>query len=91
MVALVLQVIGAVLILLGFVLSQTKALRQDSYRYLLLNLLGSSILAIIACSESQWGFLMLEATWAVFSLWGLARRLSNQLGQRGRSPGRPSG
>ena len=41
--------------------------------YLLLNLLGSAILAYLAWHESQWGFLLLEGVWALVSLWSLWR------------------
>jgi hypothetical protein len=35
----------------------------ESVVYLLLNLTGSAALALIALSESSWGFLLLEGTW----------------------------
>ena len=34
---------------------------------------GSAILAVLAWEGRQWGFLLLEAVWAVVSLWGLVR------------------
>lgn len=75
-----LQLLGAVLILAGFILAQLRRLDQRSYAYLGLNLVGSAILAVLAFAERQWGFLLLEGVWAVVSLWGLVARA------RGREP-----
>ena len=69
-----LQVVGALLILAGFALAQFRMLDQQSYAYLILNLVGSVILAYLAYVERQWGFMLLEAVWAVVSLWGLIQR-----------------
>jgi hypothetical protein len=58
---------GSLLILTAFVAAQLRRLDPGSVRYLLLNLAGSSVLAVIALVESSWGFLLLEGTWAVVS------------------------
>jgi hypothetical protein len=66
------QILGAVLILAGFVLAQFHVLNQRSLSYLVLNLAGSALLAVNAFAERQWGFVLLESVWAVVSAWGLA-------------------
>lgn len=65
------QIFGAVLILAAFVLAQFKVLNQRSLTYLVLNLVGSALLAVNAFVEEQWGFVLLEAVWAVVSAWGI--------------------
>lgn len=65
------QVIGAILILIAFAAAQFGAMDQHSRTYLLLNLVGSLILAVLAWRERQWGFLLLETVWSAVSLWGL--------------------
>lgn len=67
----VLQVLGAVAIVVPFAWSQLGSLRTDSLLYLTLNLVGSSVLAGLALHEQQWGFLLLEAVWASVAAWGV--------------------
>ncbi len=69
------QVLGSLLILAAFAASQRGALSPDSRTYLVLNLVGSAILAVLAAHERQWGFLLLEACWALVSGWSLVRQL----------------
>jgi len=67
------QIVGAVLILCAFAASQLGAMDPRSRAYLLLNLAGSLVLAVLAWEERQWGFLLLEVVWAAVSLWGLVQ------------------
>jgi hypothetical protein len=76
-----LQIAGAVLILVAFWLSQVNRIDPRSYGYLLLNLAGGATLAILALQSQRWGFVLLEGTWALVALGGVVMRLA------GRGPG----
>ncbi len=61
-------------------------LDQKSRAYLVLNLIGSAILAVDVASGRQWGFLLLEGAWAVVSA---ASLLAVLRGRRLSPPDRP--
>ena len=69
------QILGAVLVLVAYIAAQLRMLDAKSYPYLVLNLLGSGLLAVLAAAGAQWGFLLLEGTWALVSLLSLGARL----------------
>lgn len=74
------QIVGALLVLTGFLLAQADVLDQRSYAYLLPNAVGSAAMAATAVLTQEWGFVFLEGVWALVSLWGIAERV------RGREP-----
>jgi hypothetical protein len=71
------QIAGSLLVLAGFALAQAGRLDPKSRTYLVLNAVGSAVLAVDALLGRQWGFLLLEASWAavsVVALLGALRR-----------------
>ena len=68
------QVSGAILILIAFSLSQFRVWDQDAYPYLVLNLAGAAVLGVDAFIEEQWGFVLLETVWVAVSLWALGAK-----------------
>jgi hypothetical protein len=70
-VGIVIQIVGSLLVLAGFALAQFGVLDLRSRLYLVLNTVGSGILAGDAVLERQWGFLLLEGVWAIVSAVGL--------------------
>lgn len=69
----VLEIAGALFILSAFVLAQVGRLTTTSLAYLLLNLVGSGILAVVAAIDGDTGFLLLEGVWAIVSGFALAK------------------
>ncbi len=65
------QILGALLILVGFAGSQFGWLDQRSYAYLTVNAVGSAMLAFLGYYERQWGFFLLEFVWAIVSVAGI--------------------
>ncbi len=78
-----LQVLGAFGVLSAFAAAQLRILTTQSPVYLLLNLAGATLLAVLAAVDQQYGFLMLEGAWALVSAWGLLCLA------RARPPGNP--
>jgi hypothetical protein len=76
----VVQIVGALLILVAFGAVQFERMRPDSRLYLGLNLAGSAILAVLAVAAAQWGFVLLESVWAIVSAWGLGKALFQTTG-----------
>jgi hypothetical protein len=74
----VLQVGGAILILIAFAAAQRGSMSQHSVAYLTLNLVGSVILTGVALHGKDWGFLLLEIVWGIVSAWGLLRVLRGE-------------
>lgn len=67
------QISGAILILAGYLLGTTGRLDINSRSYLLINLIGSALLAGVALLDRQWGFLILNSAWSIISVINLLR------------------
>ena len=70
-----LQIIGAVTILAAFIALQVGAVGATSWSYLLLNIAGAGVLAVVAAVDRDWGFLLLETVWTGVSGWSLIRKI----------------
>lgn len=64
---------GAMLILIGYAGQQLKWMDSRKATYNSLNAIGSVVLAYIAFHPFQVGFVVMEVTWAVLSLYALMR------------------
>lgn len=69
----VISIIGALLVLIPFAATQMGKMRPTSLTYQLMNLLGAAGLTAVAVIERQYGFILLEGTWALASIAGLIR------------------
>ncbi len=65
------EVAGAVMILVAYALAQFRGLDRHGHPFLLLNLVGGAILAVLAGLHQQWGFFLLQVVWTIVALWGL--------------------
>ncbi len=85
MVVQAVSVIGALLILGAFAANLLQWMNTSNLWYSLLNFVGSAILMVIAVLDQQFGFILLEGTWALVSLWGIIAALRGG-GANGSSP-----
>lgn len=69
------QVAGALSILAAFTAVQLGRMSPRRRPYLTLNALGAGVLAAVAWSGRDWGFLLLEGVWALVALSALVGSL----------------
>ena len=69
----IVQVVGALLVLVPFAAQQFGKLNADASAYLWSNAVGSAVLALLAAINGQWGFLLLEAVWAAVAARSIVR------------------
>lgn len=67
----VLSFIGAALILIAYGGHQLGWMNPKSAAYNILNAVGSAVLGYIAFRPFQLGFVVLETTWVLISIWAL--------------------
>lgn len=61
------EIVAALLVLGAFAGAQAGWMGTRSLTYLIFNLVGTAILALIALHDRAWGFLLLEGVWALVS------------------------
>jgi hypothetical protein len=69
----IVQVVGALLVLVPFAAQQFGKLNAEASAYLWPNAIGSAALAVLAAMNRQWGFLLLEAVWATVAAHSIIR------------------
>ena len=67
----VISVLGALAILSAFAANLLGWIQPSNLWYSVANFLGSAVLTVVAVIDQQLGFLLLEGTWALVSLWGI--------------------
>ncbi len=67
----VISVLGALAILGAYAANLSGWLTPSNLSYSVANFLGSAVLTVIAVIDQQIGFILLEGTWALVSLWGI--------------------
>lgn len=61
------EIVAALLVLGAFAAGQAGWLDVHSRTYLVLNMVGTAVLAAIAWADRAWGFVLLEGVWALVS------------------------
>ena len=71
--SVILGSIGVLLLLLAFLLNLFKILMQDTKTYAMLNVVGAGLSCYASVLIDYMPFVILEGTWALVALIGLAR------------------
>ncbi len=71
----VISVLGALAILGAFAANLFGWIQPSNLWYSVANFLGSAVLTMVAIVDRQLGFILLEGTWALVSLWGIIAAL----------------
>lgn len=69
---------GAAFILIGYIGHQFKWLDSNGVTYNLVNAAGAAMLAYVALHPFSAGFLILEGTWTVVSVYALGKALRGE-------------
>ncbi|MGZ3478339.1 MAG: CBU_0592 family membrane protein [Polyangiales bacterium] len=67
------SIVGAVLVLSGYLALQRGWLGREHRSFHALNFFGSALLTAVAVIDRRAGFILLEGAWALLSLPGLLR------------------
>ncbi len=70
----ILGIIGASLVLIGFVGNRLRYWRADEGVYLFINAIGSGVLVVYSVIIESWPFVALNVVWLLFSVNDVFRR-----------------
>ena len=77
--ALILGIIGMALILIAFILNETKkSVNTDTIEYNLINAVGSFLLLYYAYSTNSMPFIVLNAVWFLVATLKIVKLISNK-------------
>lgn len=65
------SILGALAVLGAFAADQFGWVDPGRLSYALANFVGATILTAVAAIEAQVGFIVLQGTWSLISLWGV--------------------
>lgn len=77
----ILEIAAAMMVLAAYGGAQVGLMDQHRAPYLVFNIVGSAVLAVLAYIHRSWGFLLLEGVWALISAVALVALL-----RKARSP-----
>ncbi|MDQ3697590.1 MAG: hypothetical protein M3373_06145 [Gemmatimonadota bacterium] len=70
----VIALAGAIMVLGAYFALQRGWLAREHWLFNALNFVGAGLLTVVAVRDGRVGFILLEATWALLSLWPLLKR-----------------
>ena len=74
----IISVLGALAILGAYIANQFRIIGPSNISYSIVNFIGSAVLTVIAVIEVQWGFILLEAVWALVRAYGVLSRFCGE-------------
>jgi hypothetical protein len=70
--------VGAIILLLAYTLNILQKLDNDSNSFLIINLLGASLLTINAYSTESYPFLVVNLFWVLVSIYQLSKKVGER-------------
>jgi hypothetical protein len=74
---------GAAIAVVAYFLNQQRWLSSDDWRFPFANLVAASLILVSLCFEWNFPSVVIEIFWAIISLWGLVKTLTDRAGSGG--------